>query len=222
MASKTAGTPGATIQTTETGTGTGNEVKGAIIGAVVGIIVGGGTIFFMWKASEDQHEQLKIQQQQLVLDKERAEREREKAKEERDAARAELDRYRRGYEEAGKRFAAKLGDLIDKAVASAESKENMSGVITNAKTLVAARDDARSSLESLGAALNTEIDALKKELSKKSPDRKKIVELVRVLQGKWGVKKDEIELRTRKLETELGLVPELRKPPPSTPSVQPR
>jgi len=192
-------------------------MKGAIVGAIAGIVVGVGTMIPAWQAGEYQREQLEIQKQQLVLDKERAEREREKARKDLIVAMADVERYRRNYEEAAKKFTAKLGDLINKAAARAESKENQSDVVTAAKTLVAARNDAARSLESLGAALDSEIDLLQRELLAKSPNVPKIVELIRVLQGKWDIKKAEIELRVRKMQVELGLVLEQNDPPPPLP-----
>jgi len=163
-----------------------------LIGAVMGVIITG---VIGWKQYELQREQFKLQSAQL-----------EKAEKERNLARAEVERYRRAYEDAPGKFTRELGKLISRAAEEGQRKEGPLNLEVNARALVSARDGLRSTLDTLGARLNSDIDKLAEESSKPQPDPAKLRELIEVLNRKWPLKKEEIGQAVKNVTTQLGLV----------------
>jgi hypothetical protein len=80
-------------------------------------------------------------------------------------------------------------------------------ISVSARSIVAARNDLRSSLDAIGNRLDSQIDELQAELAKPNPDPEKLITLLEVLRQKWPAKQAEIEVAVRKVITELGLVP---------------
>ena len=132
--------------------------------------------------------------------------------------RQQLDTYQAKYENAPKLFVEQLGSLIN----TAPQYMNMRGTDTRmlnpdpeyrqsisvrAQSIVASRNDLRSSLDAIGSRLDSQIDELQAELAKPNPDAEKLITIMEVLRQKWPAKQAEIELAVRKLQTELGLVP---------------
>ncbi len=163
-----------------------------LIGAVMGAIITG---VIGWKQYELQHEQFELQRAHL-----------EKAENERNLARAEVGRYRRAYEDAPGKFTRKLGELISRSAEEGQRKEGPPNLEVNARAIVSARDGLRSTLDTLGARLNSDIDELAKESSKPQPDPAKLRELIEVLDRKWPLKKEEIGQAVKNVTTQLGLV----------------
>jgi hypothetical protein len=174
----------------------------AIIGAFIGALATAGAA---WITSRPANQQVQLQREQIRKAEEQARKAEERAK----AAEAKVEQYNRVYEEAPKKFAKRLEQVINDASAG-----NPSNAVANAKTIVAVRNDLRSSLDSVGKRLDSEIDELEAELKKPKPDMSKVATLVQVLKHKWPAKEDEIELAVRKIVAEMGLVPS--SPPPQT------
>jgi DNA repair exonuclease SbcCD ATPase subunit len=130
----------------------------------------------------------------------------------------QLDTYQAKYENAPKIYIQQLGTLINAAPTYKNSigtdtrslstdPDYVRSISVSAQTIVAARNDLRSSLDAIGNRLDSQIDQLQAELAKPSPDPEKLVTLLEVLRQKWPAKEAEIELAVRKVITELGLVP---------------
>jgi len=130
----------------------------------------------------------------------------------------QLDMYQAKYDNAPKVYVEQLGKLIT----SAPQYQNIHGTDTrmlnpdpdyrqsisvSAQSIVAARNDLRTSLDAIGNRLDSQIDELQAELAKPNPDPEKLVTLLEVLRQKWPAKQAEIEVAVRKVITELGLVP---------------
>jgi hypothetical protein len=160
----------------------------AIIGAIIGALATAGAA---WITSRPANQQVQLQREQIRKAEERAK-----------VAEAQVEQYKRVYEEAPKKFAKRLGQVITDA-----SQGNSSNAVVDAKTIVAVRNDLRSALDSVGKRLDSEIDELEAELKKPQPDMTKVATLVQVLKQKWPAKEDEIELAVRKIVAEMGLVP---------------
>lgn len=120
-----------------------------------------------------------------------------------------VQRYRRIFQAAPEKFAGDLNQLIQNATAQPELPEIASGEVTNSRAIVSARDGLRSVLDAVGNRLDSDIDVLKKELEKPNPDPAKLRQTLEVLRLKWPAKKHEIELAVRKIETEMGFVPDI-------------
>jgi F0F1-type ATP synthase membrane subunit b/b' len=163
----------------------------SIIGIIVTGIIGTLTTYFAWKTYD-------LKREQLQLEIERTEQERDKA-------RLQANTYRKLIEDAPSKFTNSLEKLIIEASREVYRKEGPSQLIPASKALVSARNGFRTSVESIGERLNSDIDQLERELRKETPDIAKIEELIEVLRRKWPAKKEEIELATRKVLTELGL-----------------
>lgn len=61
--------------------------------------------------------------------------------------------------------------------------------------------------DGIGARLDSEIDELEKEVNQPAPDAAKVARIPEVLRLSWSAKEAEIELRVRKMITELGIIP---------------
>ena len=127
----------------------------AFLGVVLGAAVSG---WIGWKQYELQREQLELQRDQAKVQQAQAERERNKAV-------SDLAHYRQVYKDAPGKFTLKLGGLIGSA-----AEEGPSNLVVNARTIITVRNEVRSSLETLGNHLNSEIDELAAEISKPEPD----------------------------------------------------
>jgi len=136
----------------------------------------------------------------------------------RESAQRQLEAYQARYENAPKAFVEQLGTLIDAApeyqnVRGTDTKEldpdpeYRRKISVSAQSIVAARNDLRSSLDAIGSRLDSQIDELQSELTKPNPDAEKLVTTLEVLRQKWPAKQAEIELAVRKLQAELGFVP---------------
>jgi hypothetical protein len=130
----------------------------------------------------------------------------------------QLDTYQAKYENAPKVYVQQLGTLINAApkyknAVGTDTRflspdpDYVRSISVSAQTIVAARNDLRSSLVAIGNRLDSQIDQLQAELAKPNPDPEKLVTLLEVLQQKWPAKEAEIEVAVRKVITELGLVP---------------
>lgn len=116
-------------------------------------------------------------------------------------ARETADVYRRTIEEAPRRFAAILNNLISEAATEVGGPQLMSA----ARALVAARNGFDSVLDTIKNRLNSEITALERELAQPHPNAHRIAELIETLRRKWPAKQEEIEAAIRKILTDLGL-----------------
>jgi chromosome segregation ATPase len=136
----------------------------------------------------------------------------------RESVQRKLEIYQARYENAPKAFIEQLGRLVD----TAPKYENARGTDTrllnpdpeyrqtvsvSAQSIVAARNDLRSSLDAIGSRLDSQIDELQTELAKPNPDPERLITILEVLRQKWPAKQAEIELAVRKLQAELGFVP---------------
>jgi len=136
----------------------------------------------------------------------------------RESVQRKLEIYQARYENAPKAFIEQLGRLVD----TAPKYENARGTDTrvlnpdpeyrqtvsvSAQSIVAARNDLRSSLDAIGSRLDSQIDELQAELAKPNPDPERLITILEVLRQKWPAKQAEIELAVRKLQAELGFVP---------------
>jgi chromosome segregation ATPase len=151
--------------------------------------------------------------QQISAERQRAAEERQR----REELQKKLETYTVRYENAPKAFTEQLGKLVETAPTYRNAPgtdtrilnpdpEYRQVILVRAKTIVAARDDLRSSLDAVGNRLDSQIDELKAELAKPNPDPERLVTLFDVLRQKWPSKQAEIELAVRKILTELGLV----------------
>ena len=103
--------------------------------------------------------------------------------------------------------------------------EGLGKAIINARSIVSTRNDLRSSLISISARLNSEIDQLALDIGHRliKPDEpsvpstnpnnsdidaEKAFETIQVLYRNWPAKKVQIEVEIKKLLTELGLDPD--------------
>jgi DNA repair exonuclease SbcCD ATPase subunit len=165
----------------------------AVAAILAAVITAGGTLYTTNKQieAERQHSE-KLQQQ--------------------------LDTYQAKYENAPKVYVEQLGGLINTAPRYMNARgtdtqhlnldpEYRRSISVRAKSIVAARNDLRSSLDAIGNRLDSQIDELQAELAKPEPDPEKLIAILEVLREKWPAKQAEIELAVRKVITELGLVP---------------
>lgn len=106
-------------------------------------------------------------------------------------------RYKQRYQAAAQMYVERIGNHIKRPV-------NEDDIIVHGKSIVAVRDDLKSTILTLDKLLNSEIDTLKEAL-KDPPKRALVLETIRVLQNKWPDKAAQLEVEIRKLLTELGL-----------------
>jgi hypothetical protein len=121
----------------------------------------------------------------------------------------------RRVEAAPRRYIKELDQLIARALREGEDK-----AIINARAIVAARNNLRSSLVSISRSLNSEIDQLARDIGQRtasvlppsSPSQngddvsiKQAYETIQVLARVWPTKRAEIQYEIRKLLAELGL-----------------
>jgi hypothetical protein len=172
-----------------TGAWMNSTLKGAIIGAVAALLAAGVSAY----PAYEQYRLAEEQARQAEAEKQRAQR--------------QVEHYRQTFQNAAVQYTRGLGSLIIKA--------EEGDVVTNAKALVASRNDLRSSLESIGSRLDTEIDALEAELKKPNPNPAKVKQLLEIIKQKWPLKEQQIEVEVRKMLAEMGLTLEDSPAPPS-------
>jgi len=171
------------------------EVLAAIVGAVITSVFSGIGLLY-------QRKQVRLQEEQIRLERVRL----EESKRDLEATSRKLAEYEQLFDDAPKRFTAELGRLIE----GAASERTAIGTLTSAKALVSARDGLRSSLEAMGGRLNSDITRLADEVTKDHPNIDTVKELILIIRKKWPTKALEIEHATRKVQTDLGLVPTRR------------
>jgi len=174
------------------------EIKAVIIAGGFVLAAAAGSMYTGHQANKTAQEQLEVQKKEYVLKQNALESER-------DEANARAITYQKQIEDAPTTFTRTLGSMINEAYGLTEKKEAERQLFIASKALVSARNDFRTSLDSIGKRLNSDIDALANELAKPKPDHARVSEIVQVLQKKWPAKAQEIELAVRKVLTEIGI-----------------
>jgi hypothetical protein len=161
-------------------------------GLIVGALVGGTAV--VWAA---------IYQARLAKELAAAQA-REAAAQAREAAKQhELDEAKKrldAYTEAPHIFVDNLGRIITGAVRAIDVA-GYRDLRAYARAIVSARDSLAEPLKGLNAALNSEIDTLKRLLNREAlPDDEELARTIKALSIVWPIKRDEMELRMRQLQ----------------------
>jgi len=207
-------------------TNSGRTALVGVVSLIVGLLIGGG---YGMKQVDEAKTQLAATTQ------------------ERDQAVQNTDRMRKLNDDAAKKYGRELGKLVMSASTpsttasapaaaaapaagqpdaglAAPSADDMKA-IDSARALLATRDGFRGSLDALRAGMDSEMDAIAIELGASPPSGSKIRQLLDSLKQNWPNKENNLEIATRKLMADLGLMvaPGTPKPPaaPVTPAPAP-
>jgi hypothetical protein len=124
-------------------------------------------------------------------------------------------RTRKRLDDAPRKYVEELDKLIKRGM-----EEGITKAIINARAIVSARDSLRSSLISISAQLNTEIDVLATNIGTEYLPSKNVISTqsnegynnpeeayrtIEVLSRLWPSRKTQIEIQVRKMLAEMGL-----------------
>jgi len=156
------------------------------------------------------------------------------ATQEKDQALQSADRLRKTNNEAATKFGRDLGKLVTAggapaapaqaqpapaAPAAAPAVDDSAKLIDGVRGMLAARDHIRATLDGVRAAMNSEFDALAVELGNAAPDSEKLKQILETLKRNWPQKEKDLEVATRRLLTDLGI---LQPAPAPTPAAAPQ
>ena len=157
------------------------------------------------------------------------------ATQEKDQALQSADRLRKTNNEAATKFGRDLGKLVTTvgapaavaaqaqpapaAPAAAPAVDDSAKLIDGVRGMLAARDHIRATLDGVRAAMNSEFDALAVELGNAAPDSEKLKQILETLKRNWPQKEKDLEVATRRLLTDLGI---LQPAPAPTPAAAPQ
>ncbi|MCG7927619.1 MAG: hypothetical protein JAY67_19035 [Candidatus Thiodiazotropha taylori] len=121
----------------------------------------------------------------------------------------ERARLEQMFENAPKSYTKHLDEMINE-----KTNDDPQKILIKARAIVSTRDDLRSTLTSLNALLNSEIDKLAQQIESSESQRRggdgwnprELEETIEVLKRKWPSKMDQVDIEVRKLLAELGLV----------------
>lgn len=87
-------------------------------------------------------------------------------------------------------------------------------LIDEVRAILAVRDGLRASLDGVRASMNSEFDALAVELGNAAPDAGKVKQILEALKQNWPRKEKDMEVATRRLLVDFGLLqaPQLLRP----------
>ena len=126
-----------------------------------------------------------------------------------------LDRAKKMPEDSAKKFGKDLAALVTATGAAADDPAK---TIDASRALLAARDQIRASLDGVRAAMDGDMDALATELGAANPNADKIKVALESLKQNWPAKEQALEVASRKLLVDLGL---LQAPPAAKPEAAP-
>jgi hypothetical protein len=203
-------------------TNSGRTALVGVVSLIVGLLIGGG---YGMKQVDEAKTQLAATTQ------------------ERDQAVQNTDRMRKLNDDAAKKYGRELGKLVmsastpsttasapaaaaapaagqPDAALAAPSADDMKA-IDSARALLATRDGFRGSLDALRAGMDSEMDAIAIELGASPPSGSKIRQLLDSLKQNWPNKENNLEIATRKLMADLGLMVAPGTPKPAGAPVTP-
>lgn len=91
-------------------------------------------------------------------------------------------------------------------------------LIDEMRAILAVRDGLRASLDGVRASMNSEFDALAAELGNAAPDAGKVKQILEALKQNWPRKEKDMEVATRRLLVDFGLLLAPRLLPPAAPA----
>ena len=155
------------------------------------------------------------------------------ATQEKEQALQSADRLRKINSEAATKYGRDLGKLVTAggapvavqaqpapaAPAAAPAVDDPAKLIDGVRGMLAARDHIRAMLDGVRAAMNSEFDALAAELGNAAPESEKLKQILETLKRNWPQKEKDLEVATRRLLTDLGI---LQAAPAPTPAVTPQ
>lgn len=154
------------------------------------------------------------------------------ATQEKEQALQSADRLRKTNHEAATKYGRDLGKLVTAggapaavqaqpapaAPAAAPAVDDPAKLIDSVRGMLAARDHIRAMLDGVRAAMNSEFDALAAELGNAAPESEKLKQILETLKRNWPQKEKDLEVATRRLLTDLGILQAAPAPAPAAPA----
>ena len=151
------------------------------------------------------------------------------ATQEKEQALQSADRLRKSNIEAATKYGRDLGKLVTAggapaavqvqpapaAPAAAPAVDDPAKLIDGIRAMLAARDHIRATLDGVRAAMNSEFDALAAELGNTAPDSEKLKQILETLKRNWPQKEKDLDVATRRLLTDLGILQAAPAPAPA-------